>query len=73
MAYQFNRKPISTFLFYNSESTVTDTTKFAGINATVQSADVICDGVSSLMAIGGNSAFFVGAKRASEETVSEEE
>lgn len=72
MAYQFNKKPTASFQFRNSADSITDTTKFAGINATLGSAAIICDGVNSLMAIGGNSAYFIGAKRTSEETVSEE-
>lgn len=72
MAYQFNKKPTASFQFTtNAEST--DKTKLAGINATIGSAAIICDGVSSLMAIGGNSSTYIDAIRTTTETVYEEE
>lgn len=68
MAYQFNKKPTASFQFTtNSDST--DKTRLAGINATIGSAATICDGVSSLMAIGGNSSVYVDAVRTATETV----
>lgn len=69
MAYQFSKKPTATFQFLDSSLTITDKTKLAGINATLGSAAVICDGVASLMAIGGNEPYFNDAVRTAEETV----
>lgn len=70
MAYQFNKKPTATFQFMTDTSeTDASKTKLAGINATLNSAATICDGVSSLMAIGGNSSGYIDAIRTSTETV----
>lgn len=71
MAYQFNKKPTATFQFTQSNDT-TDKTRLAGINATIGSAAIICDGVSSLMAIGGNSPFYENAVRTATETVNDD-
>lgn len=72
MAYQFNKKPTASFQFTtNTDST--DKTKLAGINATLGSAAIICDGVASLMAIGGNSSFYIDAVRTATETVYDDE
>lgn len=72
MAYQFNKKPTASFQFTtNTDST--DKTKLAGINATLGSAAIICDGVTSLMAIGGNSSFYIDAVRTATETVYDDE
>lgn len=68
MAYQFNKKPTATFQFTTNSSN-TDKTKLAGINATIGSAATICNGVSSLMAIGGNSSVYIDAIRTAAETV----
>lgn len=72
MAYQFNKKPTATFQFKTNTDT-TDKTKLAGINATLGSAAIICDGVSSLMAIGGNSTTYIDAVRTATETVFDDE
>lgn len=72
MAYQFNKKPTASFQFTtNTDST--DKTKLAGINATLGSAAIICDGVSSIMAIGGNSSIYIAAVRSAIETVYDDE
>lgn len=72
MAYQFNKKPTASFQFTtNADSS--DKTKLAGINATIGSAATICDGVSSLMAIGGNSSVYTNAIRTATETVYNDE
>ena len=68
MAYQFNKKPTAKFQFTTSNDT-TDKTTLAGINATLGSAETICDGVASLMAIGGNSSVYINAVRTATETV----
>ena len=73
MAYQFNKKPTATFQFRTNPNTITDTTKLSGINATLGSAAIICDGVSSLMAIGGNSSAYINAVRTATETVYDDE
>ncbi len=72
MAYQFNKKPTASFQFTTNTDT-TDKTNLAGINATLGSAAIICDGVSSLMAIGGNSSVYVNAVRTAKETVYDDE
>lgn len=72
MAYQFRKKPTATFQFTTSNDT-TDKTRLAGINATIGSAATICDGVSSLMAIGGNSSVYTDAIRTATETVYNDE
>ena len=68
MAYQFSKKPTAKFQFTTSNDT-TDKTALAGINATLGSAETICDGVASLMAIGGNSSVYINAVRTATETV----
>lgn len=73
MAYIFNRDRTARFKFHTTYGTGTDTTTLAGINATLQSADTICDGVSSLMAIGGNTPRFFAAVRTVTENVEEED
>lgn len=72
MAYQFNKKPTASFQFTTNADSL-DKTKLAGINATIGSAAVICDGVSSLMAIGGNSSTYNNAVRTATETVYDDE
>lgn len=73
MAYQFNKKPTATFQFTTDTTDAADKTKLAGINATLGSAAIICDGVSSLMAIGGNSSYYINAVRTATETVYDDE
>lgn len=73
MAYQFSKKPTATFQFRNSTQTLTEQTKLAGINATLGSAAIICDGVNSLMAIGGNEPNYINAVRTASETVYDDE
>lgn len=72
MAYQFNKKPTATFQF-TTDTDTTDKTRLAGINATLGSAAIVCDGVSSLMAIGGNSSYYINAVRTATETVYDDE
>ena len=68
MAYQFNKKPTAKFQFTtNTDST--DKMTLSGINATLGSAAIICDGVTSLMAIGGNSSTYNNAVRTATESV----
>lgn len=71
MAYQFNRKVVSTFRF-NTNAGSTEKTSLQGINASLSSADTICDGVSSLMAIGGNTPYYIGAERTVKDSVDED-
>lgn len=71
MAYQFAKKPTATFQF-KTDTDSTDKTKLAGINSTLGSAATICDGVSSLMAIGGNTSTYIDAIRTATETVYED-
>lgn len=57
MAYTFERNRTSSFRFHTTRNSSEQTT-LNGINATLESAQTICNGVSSLMAIGGNSPVF---------------
>lgn len=70
MAYTFNKQKTSKFKFRPRQEN-SDTLTLNGINATLQSADTICDGISSLMAIGGNDPAFTDATRTAVETVEE--
>ena len=70
MAYQFNKDKTAKFKFRPMQ-TSSDTITLDGINASLPSADTICDGVSSLMAIGGNEPVYETAIRTSTETVEE--
>lgn len=56
MAYAFQKDKISKFQFKPNanESTMT----IDGINSSVTSATTICDGVTSLMAIGSNQPYY---------------
>lgn len=59
MALQFEQKPNAKFKFMTNTD-ATDTTTLDGINASLSSATTICEGVSSLMAIGNNVPAFNG-------------
>ena len=68
MAYQFLKDPAAKVQF-NTDVNSTNKTTLAGINASLSSADTICDGLASLMAIGGNSAYFADGIRTSTEQI----
>lgn len=68
MGYEFSKKKTATFKFYTNRD-ASATTTFAGINATLTSAETICNGVNSLMAIGGNNPEYEDAIRTAQETV----
>lgn len=72
MAYQFSKDKTSKFKF-RPQRTSDDTFTLDGINATVTSAQTICNGISSLMAIGGNDPTYISATRTSTETVDDED
>lgn len=59
MGYAFETKANAKFRFVTNQNSSEQTT-LDGINATLPSATTICDGVSSLMAIGGNNPYFDG-------------
>lgn len=71
MSYVFERKRTASFNFYTNELTG-DKTTLQGINATLASAQTICDGVSSLMAIGANSPRFENGVRTVKDNVYDE-
>lgn len=73
MAYIFEKKPTATFQFRNSEETLTEKTTLGGINATLNNANTICDGVNSIMAIGGYSPAFDEAVRTAKDYVTYDE
>lgn len=68
MAYTFEKDKTAKFKFRPKQAS-SDTLTLNGINATLTSADTICDGISSLMAIGGNEPVFLQATRTTNETV----
>jgi len=68
MAYTFNKDKTAKFKFRPKEAS-SDTLTLNGVNASLSSADTICDGISSLMAIGGNTPVFLKATRTGTETV----
>lgn len=72
MAYQFSKKPVGTFRFITTDTKPTEKITLSGINATLTSAEIICDGTASLMAIGANYPEFEGAERTAQETVSDD-
>lgn len=71
MAYQFQRDKTAKFKFHPWSGTSTEYTTLTGINASLSSADTICDGVSSLMAVVLTTPVFTNATRTSSETVKE--
>lgn len=71
MAYVFNRKATGRFQFNRTEGS-SDQMKLDGINATLTSADTICDGVASLMAIGSNEPVFLNGTRTVTDNVDED-
>lgn len=64
----FNKDKTSKFKFRPLQ-TSDETLTLDGINASLDSADTICNGISSLMAIGGNNPVYISATRTSTETV----
>lgn len=70
MAYVFNTQHQASFKVPTSENN--KTTSLPGINATISSADVICDGVASLMSVASLSGEFALAERTVKESVDEE-
>lgn len=67
--YKFDKEKTAKFKFHPWQGTSTEYLTLNGINASVTSADTICDGVSSLMAISGNTPAFYSATRTGVETV----
>lgn len=59
MSYTFETEKTAKFSFYTNQHS-SDKTTLAGINPTLSSADSICAGVDSLMAIGGNTPYYDG-------------
>lgn len=72
MAYQFTRDKTSKFKF-RPQRTSDDTITLDGINANETNAQTICNGLNSLMAIGGNDPTYISAVRTSTETVDDED
>lgn len=68
MAYVFEKDKTAKFKFRPKQLS-SDTLTLNGINASLPSASTICDGISSLMAIGGNAPVFLQATRTTNETV----
>lgn len=67
MALQFENAASASFKVQPEGTSKQITLK--GINSTVQSASVICDGVASLLAIGGITGVYEGAARVVTEDV----
>ena len=67
MAYVFNTQNNATFRMPTTENS--KTMSVPGINATISSADVICDGVASLMSVASLSGEFALAERTVKENV----
>ena len=67
--YVFEKQPTATFKFTTNSGDPLKSTQFSGINASLSTAEPICQGVASLMAIGGNEPGFDDAIRTSKETV----
>lgn len=70
MAYQFDRERSASFKFKNQNAT---SITLRGINPTIDSAAVICDGVSSLIAIGGLQGRYIDAERTVKDNVYNDE
>ena len=68
MAYNFKKDATAKFKFRTNQLS-DDTLTLNGINASLSSADTICDGISSLMAIGLNEPVYTNAVRTATETV----
>lgn len=73
MAYTFKRDKTAKFKFHPWAGTSTEYLTLNGINASLSSADTICDGISSLMAIGDYTPTFINATRTGTETVEQNE
>lgn len=69
MSMYFEKEKIAKFQFLTNHNSSEKTT-LDGINASLSSAEIICNGVDSLMAIGGNTPYYDGeAKRTVVENV----
>lgn len=62
MSYAFQRKPTAKMKF-RTDVNSNDNTTLQGINSSLTSATTICDGINSLMAIGGNAPSYVNGER----------
>lgn len=62
MAYSFVKDRTAKFSFIADVNTPSDSITLNGINATLASADSICAGIDSLMAIGGNEPYYSAGK-----------
>ena len=69
MSYVFNTQDSATFKVPTSENN--KSTSLPGVNATITSADTICDGVASLMSIASLKGEFELAERTVKESVDE--
>lgn len=70
MAYQFNKQYTATFeVPANQLGAETEKLRLAGISATETDANVICNGISSLLAIGDMDADFSDGLRTVKENV----
>jgi len=67
MAYTFNTQDSATFKVPPTEDS--STLSLSGINATLTSADTICDGVASLMSVASLTGAFDLAQRTVKEDV----
>lgn len=67
MAYEFNTQNQATFRVPPREAS--STLSISGINATITSADTICDGVASLMSVASLTGSFDLAQRTVKEDV----
>ena len=71
MAYAFESNRSATFKVPPSENAKTP--NLPGINATITSADVICDGVASLLSVASLTGEFELAERTVKESVIEDD
>jgi len=70
MAYVFNTQDSATLKVPTSENN--KNASLPGVNATITSADTICDGVASLMSIASLTGEFALAERTVKESVDED-
>lgn len=70
MSYAFDKSEVASFKMKYAGDATTKT--FKGVNATVQSADVICDGMASLLSCASLTGYYDGAIRVVNEDVYEE-
>lgn len=67
MAYEFSNEPTSSFKYQKEGDAKFETIK--GINSNETNAQVICDGIASLLSIGGVVGVYANASRVVTENV----